>query len=202
MAAATLAVVATTLLLARHGETDWNREQRWQGHADPPLTETGRGQARELARLLAGVPLDAVYSSDLRRARETAVAVAEAHGLGVVVTPRLREIDVGEWSGLTTAEIEARFPAGWARHGAGGDGWEHGETHAAMSARVVGAVSELVQARPGGHVLFVLHGGVIRALLAHAAGIELGEYRRTQRGPVNGGVARIAIGAAGFTRID
>ena len=87
MAAATLAVVAATLLLVRHGETDWNRERRWQGHADPPLNDTGRTQARELARQLADVPLEAVYASDLRRARDTAAVVAEAHRLDVVATP-------------------------------------------------------------------------------------------------------------------
>jgi broad specificity phosphatase PhoE len=194
--------VATTLLLARHGETDWNRERRWQGHADPPLNDAGREQARELARRLAGVRLEAIYASDLRRAFDTASVVASAHGLEVVASAALREIDVGEWSGLTSAEIEARFPAGWARHNAGGDGWDTGETHAAMSERIVGALSGIATTHPDGEVLCVLHGGVIRALLARAAGIELGEYRRTARGPANGSLARVAVGAAGFTRID
>jgi 2,3-bisphosphoglycerate-dependent phosphoglycerate mutase len=202
MAAATLAVVQTTLLLARHGETDWNRERRWQGHADPPLNDAGREQARELARLLAETPLDAVYSSDLRRARDTAAVVASDHGLEVVATPALREIDVGEWSGLTTDEIERRFPAGFARHADGGDGWEQGETHAAMSGRIAAAVSEIAASHPGGHVLCVCHGGVIRALLALAASTELGEYRRTEVGPVNGSVARVSVAAGRFTRID
>jgi probable phosphoglycerate mutase len=202
MAAATLAAVTTTFLLARHGETDWNRARRWQGHADPPLNDVGREQARALAAALDGVPLDAVYSSDLRRARDTAAVVAEAHGLEVVATAALREIDVGEWSGLTTAEIEERFPAGWDRHAAGGDGWERGETHEAMSARIVGAVSEIAAGHPGETVFCVLHGGVIRALLAYADGLDLGEYRRTNRGPVNGSVARIAVGSTAFTRLD
>jgi probable phosphoglycerate mutase len=193
--------VTTTLLLARHGESEWNREGRWQGHADPPLSETGRAQADELARALAGVPLEAVYASDLRRARETAAAVAAARGLDVITLAALREIDVGEWSGLTSADIEARFPAGLERHLAGGDGWEHGETHAAMSARIVAAASDIAARHPDGSVLGVLHGGVIRALLAYAAGVDLGEYRRSNPGPVNGSVARIAVGKAGFTRL-
>src|SRR5579864_7883681 len=114
----------TVLLLARHGETDWNREHRWQGRADPPLNARGREQAAALAASLAQVPLGAIYSSDLARALETAELVGGALGVAVTSEPALREIDVGEWSGLTTAEIERTFPAGWARHRAGGDGWE------------------------------------------------------------------------------
>ena len=197
-----LSLVATTILLVRHGETDWNREHRWQGHADPPLNQLGRDQARALAARLGETPLDAIYSSDLARARETAEIVAASMGLDVVADPALREIDVGEWRGLTTPEIELRFPDGFRRHVDGGDGWELGETHAAMSARIVGAVTRVAAAHPGGRLLCVLHGGVIRALLAHAAGVELGEYRRTERGPVNGAVAGIAVQGPVFRRID
>src|SRR5438093_966133 len=102
----------TTLLLARHGETDWNREGRWQGWADPPLNESGRAQARELAEQLRLTPFDAVYSSDLLRAHETAEIVAAPHAVPVVADPGLREIDVGSWSGLTRAELQERFPDG------------------------------------------------------------------------------------------
>ena len=94
----------TTILLARHGETDWNRERRFQGHADPPLNETGREQARTLAAELAGEELDAVYTSDLARANETAKIIASRLGVPVVVDAELREIDVGEWQGLTWPE--------------------------------------------------------------------------------------------------
>jgi probable phosphoglycerate mutase len=194
--------VATTILLVRHGETDWNRTGRWQGHADPPLNERGREQARALAVRLAGTHLDAIYASDLARAVETAEIVGVAKGVPVAVDPALREIDVGEWSGLTTGEIERRFPDGLRRHLDGGDGWERGEPHAAMSARIVAATLGLAAAHPGETVLCVLHGGVIRALLARAEGIDLGEYRRTVRGPVNGSVAGIAVGEGAFRRID
>ena len=105
----------TTLLLARHGETDWNRARRWQGHADRPLTDRGRAQAAALGDRLANIALDAVYSSDLRRARETAEAVALPHGLDVIELPELREVDVGSWEGLTRAEAEAKFPDGFRR---------------------------------------------------------------------------------------
>ena len=104
--------MVTTILLARHGETEWNREGRWQGWADPSLNDTGRAQARELAEQLRATPFDAVYSSDLRRALETAVILAAPHDLAVVTDADLREIDVGAWSGLTRAEITERFPDG------------------------------------------------------------------------------------------
>jgi probable phosphoglycerate mutase len=194
--------VATTILLVRHGETDWNRAGRWQGHADPPLNDRGRDQARALAQRLADTHLDAIYASDLARARETAEIVGAAKGVTVVRDTALREIDVGEWSGLTTAEIERRFPDGFRRHVDGGDGWERGETHSAMSSRIGGAILRLAAAHADETVLCVLHGGVIRALLAHAEGVELGEYRRTVRGPVNGSVAAIAVGDGVFRRID
>ena len=105
----------TTILLARHGETDWNREGRWQGWADAPLNDTGRAQARELAEQLRSTPFDAVYSSDLSRAHETAEIVAAPHGVPVISDAGLREIDVGSWSGLTRAELQERFPDGTGR---------------------------------------------------------------------------------------
>jgi broad specificity phosphatase PhoE len=192
----------TTILLVRHAESEWNREGRWQGHADPPLTQAGREQATALARSLEGLQLDAIYASDLDRAATTAGVVAHIFGLEVVTDPSLREIDVGEWSGLTTDEIRTRFPAGWERHSSGGDGWEQGETHAAMSDRVVAAVARIAASHPDGQILCVIHGGVIRALLARASTMSLEEYRRTQRGPANGTVARIAVEDGTFSRID
>src|SRR5438034_11161678 len=100
------------LLLARHGETDWNRDRRWQGHADPPLNDSGREQARALARELAADPPSAVYTSDLSRSHETAAIVAAELGLPVTADARLREVDVGEWSGLLWSEIAERYPDG------------------------------------------------------------------------------------------
>lgn len=115
--------VGATVLLARHGETDWNREHRWQGHADPPLNARGHAQAGALAKQLAPASPRAVYSSDLGRARATAEAVAERIGVTVSLDPRLREVDVGEWSGLTSTEVQARYPDGMRRHQQGLTGW-------------------------------------------------------------------------------
>lgn len=157
----------TTLILARHGETDWNRDGRFQGHADPPLNARGREQARELADLLADEPVEAIYSSDLRRAHETARIVAERTGLEVVVDPQLRERDVGHWSGLTAAEIEEQFPDQirlW-REGA----VSVGESRESLAERVVAAAHRIAAAHPDGLVLVVTHGGALR-MLRHAAG--------------------------------
>jgi broad specificity phosphatase PhoE len=144
-----------TILLARHGETDWNREGRWQGWADPPLNETGRAQARELAEELRDVPFDAVYSSDLRRAHETAEIVAEPHGVPVLVDPGLREIDIGSWSGLTHDEIRQRFPDGTR---------PDGETHEQHAARVRETVLRIARENADRRILLVAHGGTFRSV--------------------------------------
>ena len=159
----------TRILLARHGETDWNRVGRWQGHADPPLNDAGRSQAAELAERLAGDGIAAIYSSDLMRASQTARVVADRLGLAVVEDDGLREIDVGSWSGLTRAEVEQRFPEGYARW-LGGDIGHDGETREELTARVVGAVERIAAEHPTGTILVVTHGGAIRAIRRHAAG--------------------------------
>src|SRR5579859_4006676 len=93
------------ILLARHGETVFNVEGRWQGQSDSPLTERGLLQARELGRALSAEPIVAVYSSDLGRALQTAAEVAAPHGLEVLGDRRLREIATGKWTGKSRAEI-------------------------------------------------------------------------------------------------
>jgi probable phosphoglycerate mutase len=168
----------TVILLARHGESDWNRERRWQGHADRPLTERGEAQARALADRLAEIRLDAVYSSDLQRARVTAETVARPRGLEVHVRPELREVDVGSWSGLTRDDAQQRFPEAYARWLEGGSGWTDGESYETMSKRVLGVVAEMVAAHPDGWVFVVSHGGPIRAVHAAALGMDVHEYRR------------------------
>jgi broad specificity phosphatase PhoE len=183
----------TTVYLARHGESDWNAEGRWQGNADRPLTDRGRRQAEELAGRLASVPLDAVYSSDLRRARDTAEAVAAGQGLEVRALPALREVDVGSWSGLSRPEVEERFPEAFSRWRVGGQGWEDGETYERMTERVVAAVLEIAAAHPDGAVLVVAHGGPIRALHAVALGLDISEHRRLKPVAVNAKLSRLTI---------
>ncbi len=192
----------TELLLVRHGETDWNAERRWQGHADPPLNEQGRTQARELADRLAGERVDAVYASDLRRARETAEIVAERLGAEVHSLPELREIDVGNWSGLTTAEIGERFPGALERMKEHGYGWRDGETPPQLAERVLGAVRRIAAEHPAGRVLVVGHGGTIRAIRAAAAGVDYAEYRRRTPVVENCSVSRLTCEDGGFRPLD
>lgn len=169
----------TTILLARHGESDWNRDGRWQGHADRPLTATGRVQAGTLADRLDGRHLAAVYASDLLRARETASVVAKRRGLPVSVTRDLREVDVGSWTGLDWDEIEARYPDGLARWLEGQTGWDDGETYTRMTSRVIDCVTSIGASHPDETVLIVAHGGPIRAVRAVALGLDLATHRQT-----------------------
>ena len=168
----------TIILIARHGQSDWNAMRRWQGHADRPLTDKGREQAHALAARLAHIDLDAVYSSDLRRARDTALVVAESQGIDLRELPELREVDVGSWSGLTRAEAEERFPEGFARWKAGYPGWEDGETYEAMTDRVLATVKGIAAEHAGERVLIVSHGGPIRAIHAAALDLDVHAYRR------------------------
>jgi len=195
--------VATTVLLARHGETDWNAERRWQGHSDPPLNERGREQARALAEELGGAGIVAVYASDLRRSLETAEIVAARLGLPVHADARLREVDVGEWSGLTPDEIALRYPDAHARWIAyEGHGWVDGESYEQLAERVVAALVEIAAEHPGGTVLAVTHGGPVRAVGAHCAGVPQLEYRRHHRVLGNCAVAAVAVEGRTIARLD
>jgi broad specificity phosphatase PhoE len=151
----------TTILLVRHGETDWNLNRRVQGHSDTPLNDTGRAQARALGQELAAEEVDAIYSSDLLRAHETARLVAGPRGLDVTAIRDLRERHFGTWEGLTDEEIFARFPE--AREGPWGDG----ETAEEMADRVLGALRRIAETHPKSRVLVVSHGGPLRAVLRH-----------------------------------
>lgn len=155
------------LLLLRHGLSTWNAEGRWQGWADPPLSEVGRAETVAAAHRLrtADVSFSAVVSSDLTRSRQTALILAAELGLGpVTVEPGLRELEAGEWTGRTRAEIECGWPGlldawrdGRLRHP------PRGEDRDAFTARVIEAIGRVAAAGTG-HVLVVTHGGVIRAV--------------------------------------
>jgi broad specificity phosphatase PhoE len=191
----------TTILLARHGETDWNRKGRFQGYADPPLNRTGRAQAVDLSVALMAEQLAAVYSSPLRRALETAEVLAASHGLEPVPVDDLREVDVGSWSGLTRAEVEERFPAQFARWLDYGQGWEDGETYEEMGRRAVDALLRLAAAHDGERVLAVTHGGPIRAAFAFADGTTHAEARRLGPRIGNTFVAELAVADGALRRI-
>ena len=152
----------TRVLLVRHGQSEWNASGRWQGQADPPLTNLGRRQAQEASMAVGAV--DAVWASDLHRAAETAITIANGLGVGpVVIDEDLRERDAGEWSGLTRAEIDERFP-GYLSEGRRPPGWESDEV---LLGRALRALAKIHAELPGGDVLVVTHGGLIYAVEGH-----------------------------------
>ncbi|HEV2809999.1 MAG TPA: histidine phosphatase family protein [Acidimicrobiales bacterium] len=154
------------ILLVRHGQSEWNAVGRWQGWADPPLSDLGRRQSLVAGRRLQGI--DLAVSSDLVRAIDTAALMVEPLGLAPpAVEPRLRERDVGEWTGLTRHEINERWPEALSTM-ADPPG---GETARALQTRVVSAVTDLAADYPGASVLAVSHGGAIRSLERHL-GVE------------------------------
>jgi broad specificity phosphatase PhoE len=183
-------MAATRVLLVRHGQSEWNAVGRWQGQADPPLSDVGRAQARAAASSLGA--LDAIFASDLQRATETAAIISAELGVGpVVVDPDLRERDAGEWSGLTRAEIEERYPGylGSSPSFAAGaerrpPGWEPDES---VLERALRALAHIGDAVDGGDVLAVTHGGLIYVIEGH-----LGQER----------IERLANGAGRWVVVD
>jgi broad specificity phosphatase PhoE len=162
-----------TLLLARHGETEWNATGRWQGSTGPPLNERGREQAEALADRLDGVALDAIYSSPALRAVETAEVVSRRLALPVRQDARLGEVDFGEWEGLTSEEIDERYAGAFAEWNASKLARPPaGETDLEMAERVLEAVYEIAARHPEERVLVVTSGGPIRAVQAHAHGVD------------------------------
>jgi broad specificity phosphatase PhoE len=178
-------------LLVRHGATEWNRTKRAQGHADIDLNDAGRQQAIHTAAELAGHDVAAVYSSDLRRALDTASPIAAAHNLEVTTDRDFREIDQGEWEGLTTDEIKRRWPELWgpARHFTARPG---GESPQQVRARALEGLRRVVESHPDDTVVVVTHGGTIRWLSAEALGFD---DRRAARIRGLGNGATVAIDA-------
>jgi alpha-ribazole phosphatase/probable phosphoglycerate mutase len=163
----------TKVLLVRHGETEWNAIRRVQGHLDSALSERGRQQAEAVAAHLKSVPLQAIYSSDLSRARDTAAPIAAAHGLTAVTSCDLREKSYGEWEGLTEAEIAAADPSGWRRYHVERQldyAIPGGETWLQVQDRIVSALQRILADHPNADdtVLLVGHGGSLRLAILHA----------------------------------
>lgn len=156
------------IMLIRHGQTDWNLEERWQGNTDVPLNAEGIGQARAVAARLKREKLTAVYSSDLMRAKVTADVIAEAHGLVATGDPRWRELNLGVFQGLTWHEIKARYPKEVERMQSSYMGYAapKGESRQSMQDRAYESLLEIVAREPeGASTAVVSHGGTIRVVL-------------------------------------
>ena len=194
--------MATRLILVRHGETEWTREDRFSGSSDVPLNQTGMAQAQALAERIAGMPLQwegdtsdnantlkeggngplrisAIYSSPLRRTRTTAGIIADALRLSVNVVPEIAELHYGAWEGLRRDEVQQRYSREmeqWIKdpvQNAPPDG-ESGES---LAKRVVPAIRHIVTAHPNQTVLVVAHKTVNRLLICSLLNIPLKHYR-------------------------
>ncbi|MCX7691842.1 MAG: histidine phosphatase family protein [Tepidimonas taiwanensis] len=165
----------TRILAIRHGETAWNRDARIQGQLDIPLNDTGRWQAERTAAALAGEPIEAVYASDLARARETAAAIARARGLPLQTHTGLRERHFGAFQGRTWAELEREHPdvvRAWKAR-VPDFAPPGGESLLELRARVEGTFAELAARHPGAQIVVVAHGGVLDILYRAATGVDL-----------------------------
>jgi broad specificity phosphatase PhoE len=149
------------ILLVRHGQSTWNADGRWQGQADPPLSELGVAQAEAAARAVDGV--DAIWASDLERAHHTAKILASPRGLDVVADARLRERKAGEWTGLTRAQIDEQYPGALAERRRP-PGFEADDV---LVVRAIAALQDLAAELAGGTAIAVTHGGVILAVERH-----------------------------------
>ena len=191
----------TRVIAIRHGETAWNAETRMQGQLDIPLNGAGLWQAGRVAAALAGETLDAIYSSDLARAVQTAEPLAAGTGLAVRFDAGLRERCFGVFQGLTFDEVEARWPQDSLR-------WrrrepdfapEGAETLREFSARCVAAASRIAAAHPGQTIAIVTHGGVLDSLYRAAARVGLQSSRSWML--ANAGINRLLHSPQGFTLV-
>ena len=187
----------TELILLRHGETEWNRELRFQGQVDVPLNATGHAQAQRLAQRLAGEPIDHLVSSDLSRARQTADPFARqvqaSRGIGLDVDAALREQAFGRIDGMRVEDIKRDHADVWA-------GWTQfqsdyvvpdGESTRQFHTRVMAALWQMVASHPGRTLAVVTHGGVLDMVFRTARGLGLEGPR--QSAIPNAGISRVRM---------
>jgi len=169
------------ILLVRHGETDWNLAQRFQGHSDVPLNQVGLRQAQALRDHLSAETIGMIYSSDLQRAHETAKIISNGKNK-LQNDARLREVHFGEWEGLTYYEIQKKYPGQLAA-------WEqdvykvappNGETLEALASHTQSFMNDLLLNHKDETILIVTHGGVIRVLICLALNLPARMYWQFQ----------------------
>jgi broad specificity phosphatase PhoE len=168
----------TRLIVWRHGNTDWNAGSRVQGQTDVPLNDLGRRQAVDAAELLIKFKPDAIVSSDLQRASDTASALAALSGLSITYDKRLRERYFGSWQGLTMTEVAERMPDQYARWKAGQEVGGEVETLEALGIRVADALRDAEAATPAdGTVVVATHGAAARQGVARVLGWSMDQVR-------------------------
>ncbi|MGA4669608.1 histidine phosphatase family protein [Propionibacteriaceae bacterium Y1923] len=172
--------MSTTLILIRHGLTDWNAAGRFQGQADVPLNEIGHLQAASMARAVSGMRPEVLYASPLTRTRQTMAPLAEAVGLAVAYDDRLKEIHVGLWEGYSGEEVDQLDPEFFPGLRAGKDMRRsaEGETAEETGARFADAVRDIVAAHPGKRIAVVSHGVALKQGIAKFLGWD---WERSQQ---------------------
>ncbi len=168
----------STLLLIRHGQTDWNVEGRWQGHIDIPLNEAGRAQSSLLAQRVAAWPIKAIYSSDLRRAAETAKIIGEQLNLQPSYLEALRERNGGILQGMTAKEIQEKLPGELALLRESGMAPSVKENNLDLAQRLLKAFEMIISKHDGEMAAVVSHGGALAAITAYFLGFPLGKSAR------------------------
>lgn len=188
----------TELILVRHGETDWNRELRFQGQIDVPLNDTGFEQARRVAQRLAGEAVQQLVSSDLLRTRQTAEQPSVRLGLATVHDAGLREQAFGIVDGMRVDDIEQQFPREWQRFSEFDADYAFvgGESTRGFHARVMAALERVARQREGQRVVVVTHGGVLDMVYRSAMGLPLSGPR--QSAIPNGGISRVRMHAGAW----
>ncbi len=168
----------TTIILTRHGQTEWNREERFRGQIDVPLNATGERQAQALAERLAAFPVTAIYTGPMQRALRTGEICAARLGLTAQPHPGLLDCNYGQWQGLTLDEVAARYPdlyQRWLNEPAIAT-FPGGESLAIVQERTVGALRDIIARHPGETVVLVAHQGLNKALLCAILGLDLSHY--------------------------
>jgi probable phosphoglycerate mutase len=188
----------TRLCMVRHGETAWNAEHRVQGQLDVPLNAIGQAQALAASKVLSQERFDAIYSSDLSRARQTAEPTAGFHSQKVLVEKDLRERHYGIFERLTYAEVKVRYPEDYARFEARDPeyAFRTGESLKDFYDRSIAVISRIARQHEGQHVLVFTHGGVLDMFYRHIAGLTMSAERKF--GIPNAGLNRIELTPAGW----
>jgi probable phosphoglycerate mutase len=190
--------MTTRLCMVRHGETAWNAEHRVQGQLDVPLNAIGKAQALAASKVLAREQFDAIYSSDLSRARQTAEPAANFLSLKVNIEKDLRERHYGIFERLTYAEVKVRYPEDYARFEARDPeyAFRTGESLKDFSARSISIISRIAATHPGKSVLVFTHGGVLDKLYRFITGLPLSAQRNF--GIPNAGLNRVELAPSGW----
>ena len=165
----------TEIIFIRHGETEWNSQQRMQGHSNSDLSSVGQTQIQALGQWMKNVPFDHIYSSDSLRAKQTAEAITQFSGHELKIDLRLREKNLGVFEGLTSEEARERHPEVFSLFKTAGSKYviDEGESTQQLQDRALEIVDEIRIKHPKERVLLVTHGGLIRVVMKHSLGLSL-----------------------------